>query len=151
MHNCSTKLKMEDLEKVRVRIAPSPTGLLHVGTARAALYNWFFARKNNGKFILRIEDTDIVRSSKEMVTSILDGLSWLGIDWDEGPFFQSERLEIYKKYADKIYEEGKAYYCYCTPEELAERRERAKREKRDLKYDRHCFGLSEEAKMKLED
>ncbi len=136
---------------VRVRIAPSPTGLLHVGTARAALYNWLFARKNNGKFILRIEDTDIVRSSKEMLTSILDGLSWLGIDWDEGPFFQSERLEIYKKYADKIYEGGKAYYCYCTPEELAERRERAKREKRDLKYDRNCLGLSEEEKMKLED
>ena len=136
---------------VRVRIAPSPTGFLHVGTARAALYNWLFARKHNGTFILRIEDTDIARSSKEMVQSILDGLYWLGLDWDEGPYFQSERLEIYRSYADRLLKEGKAYYCYCTPEELAERRELAKREKRDLKYDRHCLGLSDEAKSKLEE
>lgn len=136
--------------EVRVRIAPSPTGFLHVGTARAALYNWLFARKNKGKFILRIEDTDLTRSSEEMIASILDGLSWLGLDWDEGPFFQSKRFEIYRKYADRLLEEGKAYYCYCTPEELVERRERAKLEKKDLKYDRHCLGLCEEAKKRFE-
>ncbi len=133
-----------------MRIAPSPTGFLHVGTARAALYNWLFARKNKGKFILRIEDTDLKRSSEEMIASILDGLAWLGLDWDEGPFFQSKRFEIYKKYADRLFEEGKAYYCYCTPEELVERREGAKLEKKDLKYDRQCLGLSEEAKKRFE-
>ena len=136
---------------VRVRIAPSPTGYLHLGTARAALYNWLFARKNNGKFILRIEDTDIARSSKEMVTSILDGLSWLGLDWDEGPFFQSDRLDMYKEYANKLFEEGKAYYCYCTPQELLERREKAKSEKRDIKYDRHCLNLNEKERKRYED
>lgn len=144
-----TKLKRAG--KVRVRIAPSPTGFLHVGTARAALYNWLFARKNIGKFILRIEDTDIARSSKEMTTSIIDGLSWLGLDWDEGPIFQSERLEIYRRYADKLLSEGKAYYCYCSPEELAERREKARLEKTDWKYDRRCLGLSEEIKRRYDE
>ncbi len=144
-----TKLKRVG-NGVRVRIAPSPTGYLHLGTARAALYNWLFARNRKGKFILRIEDTDIARSSKEMVKSIIDGLSWLGIDWDEGPIFQSERLEVYRKYANKLHKEGKAYYCYCSPEELAERRETARKKKEDWKYDRRCLHLNNDTKEKYE-
>ncbi len=138
------------MAQVRVRFAPSPTGTLHVGTARAAIYNWLFARRNKGKFILRIEDTDVARSSEEMITSIIDGLNWLGIDWDEGPIFQSKRLEIYKKYADKLLKDGKAYYCYCTPEQLAERREKDKREKKEVKYDRRCFRISEEERKRYD-
>ncbi|OQX52881.1 MAG: glutamate--tRNA ligase [Candidatus Cloacimonas sp. 4484_209] len=142
---------MNETKNVRVRIAPSPTGYLHLGTARAALYNWLFARKYDGKFILRIEDTDIARSSSEMVDSIIDGLSWLGITWDEGPVFQSKRLELYRKYAEKLLEDGKAYYCYCTPEELAQRREEAHRQKKNWKYDRRCLGLTEEIKKRYEE
>jgi nondiscriminating glutamyl-tRNA synthetase len=141
---------MVEKEKVRVRIAPSPSGFLHVGTARAALYNWLFARKHKGSFILRIEDTDRARSDKEMEYSIIEGLTWLGLDWDEGPYYQSERLEIYRKYAERLVSSKKAYYCYCTPEELAERRERAKRDKRDVKYDRKCLNLSEEEQQRFE-
>jgi nondiscriminating glutamyl-tRNA synthetase len=142
---------MSKSDNVRVRIAPSPTGYLHVGTARAALYNWIFARKNKGTFILRIEDTDIARSSQEMVKSILDGLLWLGLKWDEGPIYQSNRMEMYKEYVDKLIKEGLAYYCYCTPEELAERREKAKKEKKDLRYDRRCLHLTENEKKKFEE
>ncbi len=141
---------MKKIENVRVRIAPSPTGFLHVGTARAALYNWLFARKNKGTFILRVEDTDLKRSSKEMIESILEGLRWLGLDWDEGPFFQSERFAIYRQYAERLLKDGKAYYCYCTPQELAERRESAKSEKRDVKYDRRCLGLSDDERKRFE-
>jgi nondiscriminating glutamyl-tRNA synthetase len=138
-------------KNVRVRIAPSPTGFLHVGTARAALYNWLFAKKHKGTFILRVEDTDLKRSSKEMIESILEGLRWLGLDWDEGPFYQSERLKRYESYAQRLLSAGKAYYCYCTPEELAERREQAKRKKSDVKYDRRCLQLTEEEKRKNEE
>ena len=105
---------MKKNEEVRVRIAPSPTGFLHVGTARASLYNWLFARKHKGAFVLRVEDTDLKRSSKEMIPSILDGLKWLGLDWDEGPIYQSERFEVYGPYAQRLLEKGNAYYCYCT-------------------------------------
>lgn len=107
---------------VRVRFAPSPTGYLHIGGARTALFNWLYARSKGGKFILRIEDTDVKRSTPEAVEAILESLKWLGLDWDEGPYFQSGRLEIYRRYARQLLETGHAYYCYCTPEELEEKR-----------------------------
>src|SRR5512144_329528 len=107
---------------VRVRFAPSPTGYLHVGGARTALFNWLFARHHGGKFILRIEDTDLARSSGEMVEGILQGMRWLGLDWDEGPFFQSERLARYRGFAGALLQSGHAYRCFCTPEELAARK-----------------------------
>src|SRR5262244_4209403 len=118
-------------EPVRVRFAPSPTGYLHVGGARTALFNWLFARRHRGVFVLRIEDTDEERSSTEMVEGILDGLRWLGLDWDEGPhaggsygpYFQSERLDRYRELAGQLVASGAAYYCYCTPDELKARRE----------------------------
>ncbi|MFH1238902.1 MAG: glutamate--tRNA ligase [bacterium] len=143
---------------VRVRFAPSPTGFLHIGSVRTALYNWLFARHNQGAFVLRIEDTDEVRSTKESVDAILEGLKWLGLDWDEGPgkggaygpYFQMERLDIYKKYADQLVKDDKAYYCYCTAEELTARREEAIKEKRPPKYDGRCRRLSEEKKKQYE-
>ena len=107
---------------VRVRFAPSPTGALHLGSARTALFNWLFARHNKGKFILRIEDTDQTRSTKEAVKTIFDGMDWLGLDWDEGPnvdgpfgpYYQTERIKIYKKHAEKLLAEGKVYYCILS-------------------------------------
>ncbi|MFO7866756.1 MAG: glutamate--tRNA ligase [Candidatus Aminicenantes bacterium] len=102
---------------VRVRFAPSPTGPLHIGAARTALYNWLFARHHGGRFILRIEDTDTSRSSGEMTRGILDSMRWLGMDWDEGPFFQSQRLDFYRNKAEELVQKGEAYYCYCRPEE----------------------------------
>ena len=107
---------------VRVRFAPSPTGYLHVGGARTALFNWLFARKRGGTFVLRIEDTDRERSSEEMVAYILEGMKWLGLDWDEGPYFQGERIDAHREHADRLLEEGKAYRCFCTREELEKRR-----------------------------
>src|SRR5512141_1103292 len=104
---------------VRVRIAPSPSGHLHVGTARIGICNWLFARHNGGKFILRIEDTDPERSFAEMVTSIQASMKWLGLNWDEGPYFQSQRGEIYNQWTERLRNSGHAYLCYCTPEELA--------------------------------
>ncbi len=104
--------------EVRTRFAPSPTGFLHIGGARTALFNWLYAKSHNGKFLLRIEDTDYARSDEESVKAILDGMEYLGLTWDEGPYFQSERLEIYRKYSDHLVKEGKAYRCYCTKEEL---------------------------------
>lgn len=130
-------------KQVRVRFAPSPTGYLHVGGARTALYNWLFAKKNKGIFILRIEDTDRTRSTKEAVQAILDGMEWLGMDWDEGPFYQTERLDIYKEYADKLLKEGKAYLCYCTPEELAQQRKEAEARKEAPRYNGKCRNLTE--------
>ncbi len=128
---------------VRVRFAPSPTGYLHVGGARTALINWLFARRNGGTFILRVEDTDEARSTPEMTQVILDGLSWLGISWDEGPFFQSERQAIYRANARKLLEGGHAYRCFCSKEEL-ERRRQATGKPGEWKYDRLCRGLSRE-------
>lgn len=137
-------------EEVRVRFAPSPTGYLHVGGARTALFNWLFARKNHGKFILRIEDTDVSRSSPHMVQAILEGLLWLGLEWDEGPIFQSQRIPIYQEYAAKLVTTGKGYYCYCSPELLAQKREAARREGRPWKYDGTCRDLSQEERRKQE-
>ncbi len=137
-------------KKIRVRIAPSPTGFLHVGTARTALYNYLWAKKHNGTFVLRIEDTDKKRSTKEMVDIIIDSLNWLNLKWDEGPFYQSDRFDTYKEYADKLVHEGKAYYCYCTPEEIAQRKEKVIKEKKAWKYDRRCLHLSEEEKEQFE-
>jgi glutamyl-tRNA synthetase len=129
-------------EEVRVRFAPSPTGYLHVGGARTALFDWLFARHHGGRFILRIEDTDVERSSPEMVEGILEGMRWLGLDWDEGPFFQSERTERYRAAAQELFKSGHAYYCYCTPESLKERRDLAMKEKKNYKYEGTCRHLS---------
>lgn len=137
-------------EEVRVRFAPSPTGYLHVGGGRTALFNWLFARKNNGKFILRIEDTDLTRSSQGMIQAILDGLNWLGLDWDEDPIFQSERIHIYRDHVDKLMAAGKAYYCYCSSEVLKQKREVARREGRPWKYDGACRNLTEEQRRERE-
>ena len=143
----------------RVRFAPSPTGYLHVGGARTALFNWLYARRHNGVFVLRIEDTDVERSSQDMVTGILDGLRWLGLTWDEGPdvggphapYFQSERLDSYRTAADRLLSEGHAYYCYCTPERLRDERERAEAHGEAWQYDRTCLGLSADRIRELED
>lgn len=125
---------------VRVRFAPSPTGHLHIGTARTALFNWLFARKERGIFILRIEDTDLERSKREFEASIIDDLRWLGIDWDEF-YRQSDRLSIYKEIAERLLIEGKAYECFCTKEELEKLRGKG--------YDRRCLKLSELEKEAL--
>jgi glutamyl-tRNA synthetase len=124
--------------KPRVRFAPSPTGYLHVGGARTALFNWLFARHTGGTFILRIEDTDFERSSEDMVQGILDGMRWLGMEWDEGPFFQSRRLPLYQATAEKLRLSGHAYYCFCTKEELETRRTQAVAAGRPPMYDRRC-------------
>ncbi len=129
------------MEKVIVRFAPSPTGYLHIGGARTALFNWLLARHTGGKFILRIEDTDQVRSTQESMDAILDSMTWLGLDWDEGPVYQTERLHLYQEHVERLLKEGKAYPCYCTPEELEERRQKALREKRKPKYDGTCRNL----------
>lgn len=123
---------------VRVRFAPSPTGYLHVGGGRTALYNWLFARKTGGRFILRIEDTDVERSTAEAADAILEGLTWLGLDWDEGPFRQAERLERYRLSAERLEATGRAYRCTCTPEELEERRRAALAVGQSPRYDRRC-------------
>jgi glutamyl-tRNA synthetase len=133
----------------RVRFAPSPTGYLHVGGARTALFNWLYARRHGGVFVLRIEDTDVERSSADMVTGILDGLRWLGLDWDEGPdaggphapYFQSERLHRYRDAAARLVEQGRAYYCFCAPERLREEREKAEARGDAWQYDRACLSL----------
>ncbi|MFA4915269.1 MAG: glutamate--tRNA ligase [Syntrophales bacterium] len=134
-------------EKVRTRFAPSPTGVLHIGGARTALFNWLYARHMGGRFILRIEDTDQVRSTDESTEAILNALLWLGLSWDEGPFFQTKRREIYKNAIRKLLDDGKAYYCICTPEELEEKRRLALAEGRKPKYDGTCRdrGLAETA------
>ncbi|MGB9698562.1 MAG: glutamate--tRNA ligase [Thermodesulfobacteriota bacterium] len=129
------------MSKVVLRFAPSPTGYLHLGGARTAIFNWLYARNQNGKFILRIEDTDQVRSTKESITAILESLTWLGLDWDEGPIYQTDRLPLYREHAERLLREGKAYFCYCTPEELEEKRKQALQEKRQPRYDGHCREL----------
>jgi glutamyl-tRNA synthetase len=136
----------------RVRFAPSPTGYLHVGGARTALFNWLFARRLGGVFVLRIEDTDVERSSADMVEGILDGLRWLGLDWDEGPgiggaygpYFQSERIDRHRVMASRLVAEGHAYYCYCTPEALQVKRAAAEQTEGGWKYDRTCLALTAE-------
>jgi glutamyl-tRNA synthetase len=125
-------------EKIVTRFPPSPTGYLHIGGARTALYNWLFARQNKGKFVLRIEDTDKERSTDEATKAIVDSLEWLGIDWDEGPYFQSQRYPVYQEMIERLLAAGKAYYCHCTPEELDARREAAKAAGLKPKYDGKC-------------
>ena len=141
---------------VRVRIAPSPTGYLHLGLGRTALFNWLFARHNNGTFILRVDDTDVERSTEESLENIIDSFRWLGIDFDEGvgiggdfgPYRQSQRLDIYHEYAQKLLEKGAAYYCYCTKEELEEERKQAKAQRKPYIYSGKCRSLSPEEKKK---
>jgi len=123
---------------VRTRFAPSPTGYLHIGGVRTALFNWLFARHHGGRFILRVEDTDQARSSQEYLNAILEGLTWLGLNWDEGPYFQSQRVHLYREHVEQLLAAGKAYRCYCTPEELEERRQQALAEGRKPKYDGRC-------------
>ncbi|MFH1714760.1 MAG: glutamate--tRNA ligase [Elusimicrobiota bacterium] len=150
---------------VRVRFAPSPTGYLHIGGARTALYNWLFARHNKGTFVLRIEDTDEVRSTPEAVHAILESMQWLGLDWDEGPviqngslsskgiygpYFQMQRRNLYAQYGQELLDKKKAYYCYCSAEELAARREEAAKEGRPPKYDGRCRNLSQKEIEKYE-
>lgn len=137
-------------EEIRTRIAPSPTGPLHIGTAHTALFNWLFARQKSGKFILRIEDTDKVRSKEKFIKDITDGLLWLGLDWDEGPerdescgpYCQSQRLEIYAKYARQLLQEKKAYECFCTPEELVKERKEQAQKDQPPRYSGRCLKLS---------
>ena len=132
------------MSEVRLRFPPSPTGYLHIGGARTAIFNWLYARKHKGKFILRIEDTDAERSTQESIRGIIDGLTWLGIDWDEGPYFQSEHTQEHLEVAQRLLDEGWAYRCFCTKEELDAKREAALRAKRDIKYDGTCRRLSPE-------
>jgi glutamyl-tRNA synthetase len=127
---------------VRVRFAPSPTGYLHIGGARTALYNWLWARRNKGTFILRIEDTDAERSTDDSVREILDGLTWLGLDWDEGPVFQSANMERHREAAEKLLESGHAYRCFCSREELDAQRKEAEAKKQPFMYDGRCRKLS---------
>lgn len=139
-------------EEIRTRIAPSPTGPLHIGVVHTALFNWLYARQKSGKFIVRIEDTDKSRSKDEYVDDILDGFSWLGLDWDEGPerndsygpYCQSQRLDIYPKYTQQLLSEKKAYYCYCTAEELERERRKQIAEKKAPRYSGRCRMLSAE-------
>jgi glutamyl-tRNA synthetase len=126
------------MSNLRVRFAPSPTGYLHIGGARTALFNWLLARKEGGTFILRIEDTDVARSTQESVDAILRAMEWLGLDYDEGPLYQSERFDLYKARVEQLLAEGKAYRCYCTAEELEARREAALRSGQKPKYDGTC-------------
>lgn len=143
---------------VRVRYAPSPTGAPHIGNLRTALFNWLWARHNNGKFILRVEDTDQAREVENGLELIMESLRFLGMDWDEGPdiggaygpYHQSERLAIYKKYADELIEKGAAYYCYCTPEELAQMRAAQEARGEATRYDRRCRWLTPEQRVERE-
>ncbi len=131
------------MSETRLRFPPSPTGYLHIGGARTALYNWLYAKKTGGKLILRIEDTDVERSTSESIEGILEGLTWLGIDWDEGPYFQSEFSEDHERAAAELLAKDRAYKCYCTKEELEVRREAALAAKGSLAYDGTCRRLSE--------
>ncbi len=128
----------------RLRFPPSPTGYLHIGGARTALYNWLYVKKTGGTLVLRIEDTDTDRSSEESIAGIIDGLEWLGIDWDEGPYFQTDFSADHRRAADKLLQEGKAYRCFCTREELEKKREAALAAKQNVGYDGTCRHLSED-------
>ena len=123
---------------VKVRFAPSPTGFLHIGGVRTALFNWLYAKNHGGKFVLRIEDTDLSRSTEESIEEILESMRWLGLDWDEGPFRQTERQGIYSQKVGQLLSAGKAYHCYCTPEELDRKRSEAQKAGNKPKYDGTC-------------
>ncbi len=135
---------------IRVRMPPSPTGRFHIGNARTALYKWLFARRRGGAFVLRIEDTDRARSTQDNIATILDSMRWLGLDWDEGPevggdcgpYFQSQRLDRYRRAVDRLLDDGKAYPCYCTPQELEHRRKEMHAKGLPPRYDRRCRGLT---------
>ena len=141
---------------MRLRFAPSPTGYLHIGNVRTALFNYLLAKKHQGRFILRIEDTDIARSKKEFEAGIIEDLRWLGLNWDEGPdkggnfgpYRQSERLKTYQEFAEKLLKENKAYHCYCTKEELDQRNKELLARKESPRYDNRCRNLSDEQKKK---
>ena len=143
---------MKNNREVRVRFAPSPTGYLHIGSARTAFFNWLYAKKTGGKFILRIEDTDIARHQEDAINQILESLKWLGLEWDEGPgletegkfgpYRQSQRVDIYKEFAQKLIHDKKAYLCFCSPEELEKERKIKLEEGKSFKYDRKCLKLS---------
>lgn len=144
--------------RVRVRFAPSPTGDLHVGGARTALFNWLFARQHGGAFILRIEDTDQARLVGQSIAGIIEGLKWLGLEWDEGPdiggpygpYIQSQRLPLYREHARWLVEHGHAYYCFCTPERLERVRQEQRARGEPPGYDRHCrFLPPEEVEARL--
>jgi glutamyl-tRNA synthetase len=142
---------------VRVRYAPSPTGFPHVGNIRTALFNWLFARHTGGKFIVRIEDTDVARTVPGALEAILDSLRWLGLDWDEGPevggghgpYFQSQRLPAYQEAAERLVREGRAYRCYCSAERLEAMRQEQQKQKLSFGYDRHCRGLTDADRVQL--
>ena len=146
------------MDRPRVRFAPSPTGYLHVGGARTALFNWLFARRHGGTFVLRIEDTDTERSSDDMAAGILESMRWLGLEWDEGPgiggphapYFQTQRFERHKAVAQQLLAAGFAYKCYCSPELLKEKRDAAEKAGGGWKYDRTCLALSAEEQHRLE-
>jgi glutamyl-tRNA synthetase len=143
-------MQSESESSIRLRFAPSPTGYPHLGNIRTALFNWLFARHHGGKFVLRIEDTDIARKVEGAVDGILNSLRWLGLDWDEGPYFQSQRLSFYHETAGRLLKENHAYLCYCSPERLeAMRQEQAKR-KQPPKYDRRCRDLTQQQRTQLE-
>ena len=126
------------MEKIRTRFAPSPTGYLHIGGARTALFNWLFSRHNGGEFVLRIEDTDQQRSTDESTKAILDAMTWMGLNWDEGPHFQAQRVDLHREMVQKLIKEGKAYYCTCTSEELEAKRKEAFATGKKPKYDGTC-------------
>lgn len=148
------------MREIRVRFAPSPTGYLHIGGARTCLFNWLFARKYGGKLILRVEDTDQDRIKEDSIRKIIDSLNWLGLDWDEGPekggnygpYFQAQRLDVYQKEIERLLKEGKAYYCFCTHEEIEEKRQQAQKKGIFYKYDGKCRDLfPEEALKRIEE
>ena len=150
--------KMVRMNGPRVRFAPSPTGYLHVGGARTALFNWLFARAHGGVFVLRIEDTDAERSSDDMIAGILESMRWLGLGWDEGPevggphapYFQSQRFERHRAAANVLVSSGSAYPCFCSPDLLKEKRESGEKSTGGWKYDRACLQLSQEERQRLE-
>ncbi|MCS6304750.1 MAG: glutamate--tRNA ligase [Nitrospira sp.] len=129
------------MSQVRVRFAPSPTGFLHIGGVRTALFNWLFARRQQGVFILRIEDTDQSRSTDESIQAIIAGMEWVGLDWDEGPFRQTERMDLYRSHAMKLFERGHAYWCVCKAEALESRRKEAEAKGLSPRYDGRCRNL----------
>jgi glutamyl-tRNA synthetase/nondiscriminating glutamyl-tRNA synthetase len=131
-------------------MAPSPTGFFHVGSARTALYNWLFARHHGGKFLLRVEDTDVERSSEEMTEVILDGLKWLGLEWDEEPVCQSKRINVHQKQVQILLEKELAYFCYCQSEDLEKEKKKAYAAKKDWQYDRRCLHLTSDEREKKE-
>jgi glutamyl-tRNA synthetase len=143
------KLAMSEA-MVRVRFAPSPTGYPHLGNIRTALFNWIFARHNNGVFILRIEDTDVARLMERATDVILESLRWLGLDWDEGPYFQSQRLELYSEVSNRLLEQDLAYKCYCSTERLESMRQEQMKQKQPPGYDRHCRNLTREQRAEME-